>query len=159
MVFVWKEKSSGRYFFAFYIMLTENADDQEIRSIARNTPQMWSLMSMDVNVTFVLTPFSLKTNTYGKKELGEEVLFLCGYEAGPTGFGLYRDLQKAGYSCVIMTPTSLKHSVNHKVKNDKVDARFLAKTLFTKDYSSVHVTTEHEKSKNEYEPKAKQLRI
>ncbi len=44
-----------------------------------------------------------------KKELGEEVLFLCGYEAGPTGFGLYRDLQKAGYSCVIMAPTSLKH--------------------------------------------------
>ena len=85
-----------------------------------------------------------------KKELGEEVLFLCGYEAGPTGFGLYRDLQKAGYSCVIMAPTSLKHSVNHKVKNDKVDARFLAKTLFTKDYSSVHVTTEHEEAINEY---------
>ena len=73
----WKEKSSGRYFFAFYIMLTENADDQEIRSIARNTPQMWSLMSMDVNVTFVLTPFSLKTNTYGKKEMA--IRFKCNH--------------------------------------------------------------------------------
>lgn len=73
----WKEKSSGRYFFAFYIMLTENADDQEIRSIARNTPQMWSLMSMDVNVIFVLTPFFLKTNTYGKKEMA--IRFQCNH--------------------------------------------------------------------------------
>ncbi len=56
-----------------------------------------------------------------KKELGDETLFICGYEAGPTGFGLYRDLQKAGYSCVVMAPTSLKHPVNHKVKNDKLE--------------------------------------
>ena len=85
-----------------------------------------------------------------KKEFGDETLLICGYEAGPTGFGLYRDLQKAGYSCIVMAPTSLKHSANHKVKNDKVDARFLAKTLFTKDYSSVHVTTEHEEAIKEY---------
>ena len=26
-----------------------------------------------------------------KRELGEETLFICGYEAGPTGFGLYRN--------------------------------------------------------------------
>ena len=56
-------------------MLTENADDQEIRSIARNTPQMWSLMSMDVNVTFVLTPFSLKTavKRYCNEDLDKSV--------------------------------------------------------------------------------------
>ena len=85
-----------------------------------------------------------------KKEFGEDTIFVCGYEAGPTGFGLYRDLQNAGYSCVVMAPTSLKHPASHKVKNDKVDARFLAKTLFTKDYSSVHVTTEHEESIKEF---------
>ena len=85
-----------------------------------------------------------------EKEFEEDSLFICGYEAGPTGFGLYRDLQKAGYSCVVMAPTSLKHSANHKIKNDKVDAKFLAKTLFTRDYSSVHVTTEHEEAIKEY---------
>ena len=78
-----------------------------------------------------------------KKEFGEETLFVCGCEAGLTGFGLYRDLAKAGYSCVVMAPTSLKRPTSHKVKNDKADARYLAKTLFTKDYSSVHMTTEH----------------
>lgn len=85
-----------------------------------------------------------------EKEFGEDTLFVCGYEAGPTGFGLYRDLQKAGYSCVVMAPTSLKHSANQKIKNDRVDAKFLAKTLFTKDYSSVNVTTEHEEAIKEY---------
>ena len=85
-----------------------------------------------------------------KKEIGEDSLFICGYEAGPTGFGLYRDLSKAGYSCVVMAPTSLKHPAGHKIKNDKVDARYLAKTLFTKDYSSVHVTTEHEEAIKEF---------
>ena len=85
-----------------------------------------------------------------KKEFGEDILFICGYEAGPTGFGLYRDLDKAGYSCVVMAPTSFKHSANHKIKNDKIDARFLAKTLFTKDYSSVNVTTVHEEAIKEF---------
>ena len=85
-----------------------------------------------------------------KKEFGEETLFVCGCEAGPTGFSLYRDLAKAGYSCVVMAPTSLKHPASHKVKNDKADARYLARTLFTKDYSSVHVTTEHGEAIKEF---------
>ena len=29
---------------------------------------------------------------------------LCGYETGPTGYGLYRDLEKEGIACVIMAP-------------------------------------------------------
>lgn len=85
-----------------------------------------------------------------EKEFGEETMFLCGYEAGPTGFGLYRDLQKAGYACVVMAPTSLKKASGKRVKNDTVDARYLAKTLFTKDYSEVHVTTKHEEAIKEY---------
>lgn len=85
-----------------------------------------------------------------EKEFGEGTLFLCGYEAGPTGFGLYRTLQDANYSCVVIAPTSIKKAVGKRVKNDTVDARDLAKTLFTKDYSEVHVTTEHEEAIKEY---------
>ena len=85
-----------------------------------------------------------------KKEFGDETIFVCGYEAGPTGFGLYRDLQKAGYICVVMAPTSLKKAPGKRVKNDTVDARYLAKTLFTKDYSEVHVITKHEEAIKEY---------
>ena len=85
-----------------------------------------------------------------KEIFGEETIFFCGYEAGPTGFGLYRDLEKEGYACVVMAPTSLKKSANQKVKNDRVDARYLAKTLFTKDYSAVNVTTEEEEAIKEF---------
>ena len=44
-----------------------------------------------------------------KEKMGD-VIFVCGYEADPTGFGLYRDLQKAGIVCVVMVPTSLKRA-------------------------------------------------
>lgn len=84
-----------------------------------------------------------------REQIGD-VTFLCGYEAGPTGFGLYRDLGKAGIACVVMAPTSLKKAPGSKVKNDRVDARFLAKALFTRDYSQVHVSTKNEEAVREF---------
>ena len=44
-----------------------------------------------------------------KKKHKEEILFACGYEAGPTGYGLCRGLQKAGYGCVVMAPTTMSN--------------------------------------------------
>ena len=84
-----------------------------------------------------------------KEQLGE-VMFVCGYEAGPTGFGLCRDLLKKDIACVVMAPTSLRRSSNHKVKNDKVDARLLAKDLITHDYSPVHLSSQKEESIKEF---------
>lgn len=79
-----------------------------------------------------------------------DIMFLCGYEAGPTGFGLYRDLQKAGIPCVVMAPTSLQRAPGSKVKNDRVDAKLLAKGLFTKSYSQVHVSSRNEEAIKEF---------
>ena len=84
-----------------------------------------------------------------KKQLGE-VTFICGYEAGPTGFGLCRDLLRKDIACIVMAPTSLKRSANYKVKNDRVDAKLLAKDLFTHDYKQVHLSTEKEESIKEF---------
>ena len=33
-----------------------------------------------------------------------------GYEAGPTGYGLCKALQKAGYMCDVMAPTTIKYA-------------------------------------------------
>ena len=41
------------------------------------------------------------------KEIEAPVTIEIGYEAGPTGFGLKRDLEKAGYTCHVMAPTSI----------------------------------------------------
>ena len=55
------------------------------------------------------------------QESQPNVEVLCGYEAGPTGYGLYRDLEKAGIGCVIMAPTTLPKASGNYVKNDRLD--------------------------------------
>lgn len=51
---------------------------------------------------------------------------LCVYEAGPTGYGLYRALVDAGYDCVVAAPSKLPRRSDRK-KNDEEDARWLAR--------------------------------
>ena len=38
---------------------------------------------------------------------GDDVLFLCGYEAGALGFTLYHELTAHTVKCVILAPTSM----------------------------------------------------
>lgn len=55
-----------------------------------------------------------------KKEIAAPVTIEIGYEAGPTGFGLKRDLEKAGYTCHVMAPTSIyRPAAGVKVKTDE----------------------------------------
>lgn len=49
----WRKSWKGDWCFAFYVMLTENAVDKEIRSIADTCPHMWKIESMNVNVGFL----------------------------------------------------------------------------------------------------------
>jgi transposase len=48
------------------------------------------------------------------------------YEAGPTGFGLYRHLVAAGVDCVVVAPRLAPSRPGDRVKTDKRDARRLA---------------------------------
>jgi transposase len=48
------------------------------------------------------------------------------YEAGPTGFGLYRHLVAAGVDCVVVAPGLVPSRPGDRVKTDKRDARRLA---------------------------------
>lgn len=73
-----------------------------------------------------------------RKKHKEEVLFACGYEAGPTGYGLCRQLRKAGYACVVMAPTTMSNpDGKRRVKTDRIDARAIARILAYKSYSQV----------------------
>lgn len=70
----------------------------------------------------------------------DDIAVVCGYEAGPTGFSLCRDLQKARVSCVVMAPSSLPKSPDNKRrKTDKIDARDLALHLAHHTYKAVNV--------------------
>jgi transposase len=51
------------------------------------------------------------------------------YEAGPTGFGLYRHLSAVGFECVVAAPSKLQRPAGDRVKTDARDALHLAKLL------------------------------
>ena len=48
------------------------------------------------------------------------------YEAGPTGFGLCRDLRAHGISCMVVAPNKVPIVPGPRIKTDKRDARHLA---------------------------------
>lgn len=58
---------------------------------------------------------------------GEQVLF-C-YEAGPCGYGIYRQLTKAGYDCMVIAPSLIPKKAGDRVKTDRRDAVSLARLL------------------------------
>ena len=63
------------------------------------------------------------------------------YEAGPTGFGLYRALTAAGIRCEVVAPSKLLRPAGDRVKTDARDAIHLARLLHLDEYTPVSVPT------------------
>jgi transposase len=63
------------------------------------------------------------------------------YEAGPTGFGLYRSLTAAGIRCEVAAPSKLNRPSGDRVKTDARDALLLAQLLQVGQITSVRVPT------------------
>jgi transposase len=63
------------------------------------------------------------------------------YEAGPTGFGLYRHLTAAGIRCEVLAPSKLQKPSGDRVKTDAKDALHLARLLRLDDITPVAVPT------------------
>jgi len=61
------------------------------------------------------------------------------YEAGPTGFGLYRALRAAGIRCEVAAPSKLTRPAGDRVKTDAKDALLLAQLLQVGQITSVRV--------------------
>jgi len=109
----------------------------------------YSLCSYDAKENFMFSETTVKAETAAvlsyitaiKKRYSEDdVMIVCGYEAGPTGFSLCRELQKKNIACVVMAPTLLPKAPDAKKrKTDKGDARSLALHLAHKTYKAVHV--------------------
>ena len=82
---------------------------------------------------------------------GDDVAFICGYEAGCLGYTLYHQLTSHHVRCVILAPTSMPtQKGKKKVKTDKRDARKIARCLAHHDYSPVHVPTAKDEETKEY---------
>src|SRR6267154_3324817 len=51
------------------------------------------------------------------------------YEAGPTGYGLHRQIKSLGHKCVVVAPSLIPKRPGDKVKTNRRDAVTLARLL------------------------------
>ena len=61
------------------------------------------------------------------------------YEAGPTGYGLARQLLEVGFACQVAAPSKLLRPWGNKVKTDRQDAMLLARLARNDDIVAVRI--------------------
>jgi transposase len=61
------------------------------------------------------------------------------YEAGPSGYGLYRQLVEKGFDCMVCAPSLIPKKPGERVKTDRRDALKLVRALRAGDLSAVYV--------------------
>ena len=61
------------------------------------------------------------------------------YEAGPTGFGLYRCLRRMHLECLVVAPSKMPVPGGRRQKNDRRDAELLARLLRAGELTPIHV--------------------
>ena len=71
-------------------------------------------------------------------EFDGAMLLFC-YEAGPCGYGLYRQLVEAGHDCQVVAPSLIPKQAGDRVKTDRRDALKLARLLRSGDLTAVWV--------------------
>jgi transposase len=64
------------------------------------------------------------------------------YEAGPTGYGLYRQIKGLGPECVVVAPSLIPKKPGDRVKTNRRDALSLAKQLRAGELTAVWVPDE-----------------
>ena len=61
------------------------------------------------------------------------------YEAGPTGYGLARELARRGVECVVAAPSKIPRAAGDRVKTDRRDAEHLVRLLLAGKLHPVRV--------------------
>src|SRR5262249_37462714 len=61
-----------------------------------------------------------------------EKLYFC-YEAGPTGYGLYRQVRALGHDCIVVVPSLVPKRPGERVKTNRRDAVTLARLLSARE--------------------------
>lgn len=65
----WETYTRNKYIFGFYVMLTKQAREPNIRKIVQETDQLWLIESMNINAIFAVLPMNIKANIRGTKTL------------------------------------------------------------------------------------------
>jgi transposase len=68
------------------------------------------------------------------------------YEAGPTGYGLARELAKCGVECVVAAPSKTPRASGDRVKTDRRDAEHVVRLLLAGKLHAVRVPGDEEEA-------------
>jgi transposase len=71
------------------------------------------------------------------------------YEAGPTGYGVYRQIRSLGQECVVVAPSLIPRRPGERVKTNRRDALSLAKLLRAGELTAVWVPDERHEAMRE----------
>ena len=77
---------------------------------------------------------------------GEGVTLHVAYEAGPTGFVIYRRLRQLGLECIVVAPTKTPQEKGLRQKTDRRDALLLARLHRAGELTAIHVPDEVDES-------------
>ncbi|TDF93710.1 IS110 family transposase, partial [Paenibacillus piri] len=80
------------------------------------------------------------------KQLGEPGQLQVCYEAGPTGYFLYRYLLTLGIECTVIAPSLIPQKPGEKVKTDRRDAIKLAQLFRAGELTGIYVPTEEDEA-------------
>ncbi|WP_281799674.1 IS110 family transposase [Methylocystis echinoides] len=69
---------------------------------------------------------------------GGRSLSFC-YEAGPCGYGLYRQLTGLGHECLVVAPSLIPMKAGDRIKTDRRDALMLAKLHWAGELTAVWI--------------------
>jgi transposase len=118
-----------------------------------------SLVGLDVHarkvVAAVLDAESGELQTFSMSaESGEVAAFCAGlprpvrvaYEAGPTGYGLARELARRRVECVVAAPSKIPRASGDRVKTDRRDAEHLVRLLLAGKLHAVRVPGDEEEA-------------
>jgi transposase len=77
------------------------------------------------------------------RKLGDryDTLYFC-YEAGPIGYGLYRQILAMGHGCTVVAPSLIPRRPGEQVKTNRRDALSLARLLRAAELTAVWVPDE-----------------
>jgi transposase len=118
-----------------------------------------SVVGLDVHATkivaVVLDADTGELQTFSMSGDSEQAAGFCAglprpvrvaYEAGPTGYGLARELSKRGVECVVAAPSKIPRAAGDRVKTDRRDAELLARLLLAGKLHPVRVPGDEEEA-------------
>lgn len=104
--------------------------------------------AVEFELTIKNEPGKIKKFFTKLKEKGENIIS-C-YEAGPTGFTIYRLLEAMTITCYVAAPSLLPRKPGDRIKTDKRDAILLAKVLRNGEIVSIHIPTRNDEAVRDY---------